>query len=154
MPGSLLYRYSPVPGSSVAACCVTRYCSRGRAEMALGSFQYVGIFFFSLKRRMTRALYASRRTNRLATQRPEACANLFREDLRLFPRREVAAPVDLVVMDELGERPLSPTPRSRIELVGKDGHGDGNVDSLGVEVAELVLPVQADRWNTRARQPS
>src|SRR5262245_34697505 len=27
MPGSLLSRYSPVPGRSVPFCCVTRYCS-------------------------------------------------------------------------------------------------------------------------------
>src|SRR5262245_36167605 len=27
MPGSLLARYSPVPGRSVPFCCVTRYCS-------------------------------------------------------------------------------------------------------------------------------
>src|SRR5437867_7366212 len=104
MPGSLLYRYCPVPGNSVAACCVTRYCSRESLEMASGSFWYVVISFSSLRRRMTRALCASRRTTCLATQRPEARANLFREELGLFPRRKVATPVDLVVVDELGIR--------------------------------------------------
>src|SRR5688572_33189275 len=36
MPGSSLCRYSPVPGISVAPCCVTRYCSGESVEMAVG----------------------------------------------------------------------------------------------------------------------
>ena len=41
----------------------------------------------------------------------EACANLFREELRLFPGREVPALVELVVVDQLGIRALCPAPR-------------------------------------------
>src|SRR5918911_2609566 len=49
-------------------------------------------------------------------QRSEARANFLREEVRLFPRREVTALVDLVVMDQLGIGPLGPTPRSLIRL--------------------------------------
>src|SRR6516162_9088104 len=53
----------------------------------------------------------------LLAQWPEAGANLFREELRLFPGREVAASVELVVMDEVvGIRALCPAPRRLIEL--------------------------------------
>src|ERR1700741_5126692 len=37
MPGSLLCRYSPVPGYSVSLCCVTRYCSADSFAIASGS---------------------------------------------------------------------------------------------------------------------
>src|SRR5687767_14633960 len=39
-----------------------------------------------------------------STQRLERSPKLLRENLRLFPRREVAAFVELVVVDELGIR--------------------------------------------------
>jgi hypothetical protein len=57
----------------------------------------------------------------LLAQWAEAGANLFRKELRLFPGREVAASVELVVMDEVvGIRPLRPAPRRLVQLVGKD----------------------------------
>src|SRR5215813_10959806 len=62
--------------------------------------------------------------NSLLAQGPEARANLFREDLGLFPGCEVATLVDLVVVDELGICLLRPTPRERIELVREDTHGN------------------------------
>src|SRR5258707_13780304 len=81
----------------------------------------------------------------LCAQRPEARANLVREDLWLFPGRKVAALVDLVVVDELGECPLRPTPRGRIELVRKDAHGNRDGDALDAEIRKLALPVEAGR---------
>src|SRR4029450_7194792 len=48
MPGSLLFRYSPVPGASVAFCCVTRYCSGDSREMASGSLLNSPIVFHLL----------------------------------------------------------------------------------------------------------
>src|SRR6266481_8692807 len=57
-----------------------------------------------------------------SAQRFEPRAKFGHEDLRLFPRREVSAFVDLVVVDELGIRLLRPAPRGLIELVRKPGH--------------------------------
>src|SRR5262245_35937571 len=47
MPGSLLSRYSPLPGASVPFCCVTRYCSGESLEMASGSLLNFLISFSS-----------------------------------------------------------------------------------------------------------
>ena len=76
-----------------------------------------------------------------------------REDLRLLPGGEVAAFVDLVVVDELGIRPLRPALRGRIQLVGEDGHADRDLDALGVEEGQLALPVEPRRGDRRVRQP-
>src|SRR5215510_7865650 len=121
--------------------------------MASGSFWYVGITFSSLGGRMTHELCVTRRTTCLRAQRPEARANLFREDLGLLPGSEVTALVNLVVVDELGESLLRPAARSRIELVREDGHGNGDLDALGVEEPELVFPIQTARRNARVGQP-
>src|SRR5215470_10985764 len=89
----------------------------------------------------------------LYAQRLEASSNLLREDLWLFPGRKVATLIDLVVVDELGECPLRPTTRGRIELVRKDAHGDRDGDALDAEIRKLVLPVEAGRRKSRVRQP-
>jgi hypothetical protein len=52
----------------------------------------------------------------------------------------VAAPVDLVVVDEVRVGALRPALRRLVLLAGKDGHGHGDGDALGVEEATLVLP--------------
>ena len=52
-------------------------------------------------------------------QRSERNAHLVAEDFRLFPGGEVAAFVELVVMNEFGERPLGPAARRLIDLSGK-----------------------------------
>ena len=46
--------------------------------------------------------------NLLITQRPEGSAQLLTEDLRLFPRGEVAALISLVPVDEVAEGTLPP----------------------------------------------
>src|SRR5882672_9747404 len=69
------------------------------------------------------------------TQRPERRPHLRAEELRLFPGREVTAFVELVVVDELGKRPLRPTARGLVELVWK-----GAYDVLDVEKRQLVFP--------------
>src|SRR5271170_501888 len=90
---------------------------------------------------------------RLSAQRPQARADLFGEDLRLFPGREVAAPVGLVVVDEVVIGPLGPAPRGLVALAGKgaDGRRDRHIDRV-VE-GDLVFPVQAGRGDRRVRQP-
>src|SRR5918999_291639 len=52
MPGSLLSRYSPVPGASVSFCCVTRYCSGESLETASGSLLNFLICFSSYRTSM------------------------------------------------------------------------------------------------------
>ncbi len=83
----------------------------------------------------------------------EARPNLFCEKLRLFPRREVAAFVELVVMDELGIRPLCPTPRGCIDLVWKNAYGYGDGDVFRGEKGKLAFPIQTSRRDRRVRQP-
>src|SRR5690349_20114273 len=118
MPGSSLCRYSPVPGYSVAAFCVTRYCSGESLEMASRSFRYFCISFSSVGgRRMTRTSGRHPPHGRLTTQRLEAGAHFLREELRLLPGSEVAALGKLAVVDEVRIGLLRPTPRRLIELV-------------------------------------
>src|SRR5579862_9731783 len=59
-------------------------------------------------------------------------------------------------MDQLGIRLLCPTPRSRIELVGKDAHGNRDGDAFGIEIPELapILPIEPGAGKRRVRQPS
>jgi hypothetical protein len=83
----------------------------------------------------------------------ERRADLVREELRLFPGRKVAAPVDLVVVDQVGVGLLGPVPRGLIELAGEDAHASRDGDVLGVEEAEGVVPVQTSRGNPRVRRP-
>src|SRR5215469_10330570 len=79
-------------------------------------------------------------------QRLERRPHLGGEELGLFPGGEVAAPVELVVVDEvLGIRALRPAPRRLVELVGKDADGKRDRDRLSVEEGCLVLPIQAGR---------
>src|SRR5215470_4038115 len=83
----------------------------------------------------------------------ERGAKLGTEELRLFPRREVTALVDLVVIDELGIGPLSPAARRLILLAGKDAHGHRDGDALGVEKATLVFPIETGRRDPGVGQP-
>jgi hypothetical protein len=72
----------------------------------------------------------------LFAQRPEARADLFGKELRLFPGGEVAAPVEPVVVDEVvGIGALGPAARGLVELVGEDTDGKRDRDGLGVEEA-------------------
>ena len=61
-----------------------------------------------------------------SAQRPEACADLFRESLRLLPRGEVPAFGEPVVMNQFGIGFFCPAARGGIDLVGKDAHGSRN----------------------------
>src|SRR5215218_6260343 len=86
-------------------------------------------------------------------KRPEGGAQLLGEKLRLLPGGEVAALVDLVVVDEVGIRLLCPTARRLILLAWKNAHSYRRGDSLGVKESSLVFPVEARRRDTRVRQP-
>src|SRR3954462_6154313 len=81
-------------------------------------------------------------------QRSESGSQLLTEDLRLFPRREVPALRQLVVMDELGIGPLRPTPRSLVDLLRKDTYGSRNGDAEVIEEGALVFRIE------RAAEPA
>src|SRR6266550_1992588 len=87
-------------------------------------------------------------------QRLEPYAHLIHQKLRLFPRRKVPALVELVVMDELGIRPLRPAPRCSDDLVRKEAHGNRDGDVLGTKVClRESLPIKTSRRDCRVRQP-
>src|SRR5688572_27242560 len=94
----------------------------------------------------------ARRSDRFA-EWSEPRAYLCREQQRLFPRREVTASVELVVVDQVGIRLLRPTARGFILLAGKNAHGHRNRDALGVEKASLVFPIETRRRDPRVRHP-
>src|SRR5262249_45890136 len=83
----------------------------------------------------------------------ERRADLFGEELRLFPGGEMAALVGLVVVDEVGVGPLGPAARRLILLAREDARGHRDGDALGVEEATLVFPVQTRRRDPRVRHP-
>src|SRR5215208_8189769 len=85
--------------------------------------------------------------------RAEARANLFREQLRLFPGREVPTFRQPVVMSQTGIGLLGPAPRRRIQLVRKDTDGNREGDALGGKEGQLAFPVQTRRRDRRVRQP-
>src|SRR4030095_13132849 len=78
-------------------------------------------------------------------KRPERCAELVGEELRLLPGGEVAAPVDFVEVNEGGVALLRPAARRLILLARKDGRCNGDRDALRVEEATLVFPIEARR---------
>src|SRR6266446_2403429 len=84
--------------------------------------------------------------NLLITQRLEGSAQLLTENLRLFPRGEVAALISLVPVDEVAEGTLPPNSRWSVDLGGKHGDPDrnlGNVHGVERSAAGLhSLPVQ------------
>ena len=73
----------------------------------------------------------------------------------MFPRRKVAAFLQLVVVDQFGIRPLRPAPRGRIEFVGEDAHGNRDGDTLGIEIPfPPILPIQSGTGKRGVSQPS
>src|SRR5215510_4808659 len=92
-----------------------------------------------------------------SAKRFEGRAHLGDEELGLLPGSEVAALGELVVVDELRVRPLRPSLRSGVDLLGKDAHADGDLDTPGVEEAALrhppEFPVEPGRGDRGVREP-
>src|SRR5260370_25971437 len=88
-----------------------------------------------------------------SAQRLERRAQVRHQQLWLFPRREVPAFVELVVIDELGIRPLRPASRGLIELLRKGAHGSRDGDVFRSEKRQLALPIETRRRDRRVRQP-
>src|SRR6266576_7108651 len=62
--------------------------------------------------------------NLLITQPPDGSAQVLTEDLRQFPRGEVAALISLVPVDEVAEGTLPPNSRWSVDLSGKHSDPD------------------------------
>src|SRR3954468_13666342 len=81
-----------------------------------------------------------------SAQRLEPYAHLIHQELRLFPGRKVPAPVELVVMDEVGIGPLRPAPRRMDDLVRKNAYRNRVGDVLGAKVGlREPLPIKTRR---------
>src|SRR4030095_15988726 len=124
-------------------------------------FSWVNAPWFTSRRWICRTFLCGRlhrqltiqRRGLVAAQRFEPRTQLRREKLRLLPCCEVAAFIELVVMDEFGKCPLRPTPRGLIEFVGKGAHSNRDGHTHRSEKRELVFPIQTSRGHRRARQP-
>src|SRR5215208_494203 len=88
-------------------------------------------------------------------QCPESRSDIFNEQLRLFPGREVSAFIVLVVIDQFGISLLCPAPRRWIEFIRKDAHGNRDRDDAfdSEERGQLVLPIQTRAGNRGVGQP-
>ena len=87
------------------------------------------------------------------SERSKRGTDLFREKLRLFPRREVAAFVHSVIVDGFVVGPLRPALRRSVDLSRENSHHSGNRDIDRVEVADVVLPVKPHARGPSIRQP-
>jgi len=84
----------------------------------------------------------------------EGGAELLGEELGLFPGGEVAAAVELVVVDEVGGvGAFGPAAGGLVQLVGEHADGDGDGDGFGVEEAGGVLPIQPGGGDPGVGQP-
>src|SRR5215813_10190232 len=88
-----------------------------------------------------------------STKRLKGRSELSHEDHWLLPCREVAALLDLVVIEQFGICPLRPAAWSLVLLAGEDSHGHRDLDTLGIEEAALVLPIDTGGRDSRIRQP-
>src|SRR5204862_7087304 len=59
----------------------------------------------------------------------------------------------LVEIDQFGISALRPTPRGRVDLVGKDADCRGDRDVLGSKKWQLALPIETSGRDCRVRQP-
>src|SRR6202041_1575102 len=75
-----------------------------------------------------------------AEERPE----LVHEEVRLLEGGEVAAPLQLVPVTQVGEALLGPAPGEPDDLLGKDGAPGRDRDGAQIDVA-VALPVEAGR---------
>src|ERR1700686_4962352 len=79
----------------------------------------------------------------VAAQRLECSAQLTNQEFRLFPRSEVPAFGQLIIIDEFGIRLLRPAPWGWIEFVREDAHSGRDRDAFdGEERRPFVLPIE------------
>src|SRR5688572_23992883 len=99
-------------------------------------------------------------TPRISAKRPERRPDLLREESRLFPGGEVAAPVDLVEVREAGVDRLNPAARGSPDLAGERREADRNRDRRRSRATRTgcgqnlsKLPVPPGGRGAGARQP-
>src|SRR5215470_14920646 len=112
--------------SALRALCHTETC------MVLSLVKGSRFQLLHRSRKVIPAIFAIR-----SAQCAERRADLFGEELRLFPGGEVAALGDLVVVDEVGIGPFGPAARRFVLLAREDARGHRNGHALGVEEATL-----------------
>src|SRR5262249_1501767 len=83
---------------------------------------------------------------------PEGSAHFLAEELRLFPRCEVAAEVDLVEVDKVAECALDPTPRRAEGLIWEDSEGCGHGDRPRIS-RSCFFPIESRRGCACVRDP-
>src|SRR4029077_15208111 len=95
---------------------------------------------------------------RSSAERSEGGSELFREELRLLPGREVPALVDLVEVRDVRVCLLGPASRRPPDLAGERGEAERQrhrwrrlAGSLGLGLSSL--PVRSGRGGAGARQP-
>src|SRR5215471_6650496 len=88
-----------------------------------------------------------------SAHRLERGSEFLRDDRRLLPRCEVPALFSLVVINEVGIRPLGPAPRGLVLLAGKDADRCRELHAPHAEEAALVYPVDTRGGHARVRQP-
>src|ERR1700751_4835914 len=93
-------------------------------------------------------------------ERSKRRSEFLTEELRLLPRREVAALVHLVEVDQVAIRAPRPCLRGTIDVLGKHRDGDRQRDLAGLlrgrnddTASRAVLPVQSRRRGGGAGQP-
>ena len=94
----------------------------------------------------------ARRSIVCLAQWSECCPELLREELRLLPRCKVTAFREPVVVSQFRIGLLCPALWRRINLVGKNTYGRGNLDTLRSEEGKLAFPIEASRRDRRVRQ--
>src|SRR5881392_1658130 len=90
-----------------------------------------------------------------SAQWPEAVPHLLDKQGRLFERREVAATLQLVPVEEIGKHALSPAARCAIDLAREDAAADRQLDDAGVVLwaQRALLEIQPRRGSGRVGQP-
>src|SRR5215471_10617362 len=91
-------------------------------------------------------------------ERPEGGAEFFGKQLRLLPGGEVAAPVGLVEVDEVGVELLGPAARGPEDLTGEHREADRELDLRGrmsgrKGCGSSAFPVRAGGGGPGTRQP-
>ena len=72
----------------------------------------------------------------------EPRAKPFGEKLRVFKGREMAAFLNLIVVDQVGVGLFRPLSRSPIHLVRERTHSRRDSYAPGAEIAQLVFPIE------------
>src|SRR5689334_25119269 len=100
-----------------------------------------------MRQSLSRTSFAPQKVRDRSAQGPDLDPQFLREQLRLFPRREVAALVDLMKIDQVGIGAAGPCLGRSIALLREHGDRYGKRDPIGLLrgrdrwASAFVLPV-------------